>query len=207
MSFLLTRIRRVLADPPRERSTHHVNNAICAHWQTLFGSNDPRYFKAPVSAEISALLAQQKAHIEDAERKHQAYVTATLALWENKRNAFQLEATLGGLPRKCGPLKSSDYGTHWILFHWRPPRGGGPVWGYRVERSTDNVNFYLADMGVEPEITLLHQPQNVPLHYRVVAFNGWGDGPPSRVFSIQFDPDLSDLRDQKNHDKPAGGPA
>jgi len=35
-----------------------------------------------------------------------------------------------------------------------------------------------------------HQPQNVKLYYRVVAFNGCGDGPPGPVFGIQFDPTL-----------------
>ena len=98
------------------------------------------------------------------------------------------------MPGAPGPLHSADYGTHWILFHWQPPETGGPVWGYRVERSTDNVNFYMADMGVELEITLVHQPQNVKLYYRVVAFNGWGDGPSAGVFGIKFDPELVDRR-------------
>jgi len=46
MSYRLTRIRRVLAEPPQEESTHHVNNAVCAHWQTLFTS--PQFIKGSV---------------------------------------------------------------------------------------------------------------------------------------------------------------
>jgi hypothetical protein len=192
MSYLLTRIRRALADPPQEPFTHHLNNALCAHWKTLF-DRDSR-FAGKMSDEFRELWAEQQAACADAEAKHQAYVIASLAAWEIKRNMFKLEATLDGLPGAPGPLCSSDYGTHWILFHWEPPAAGGPVWGYRVERSADNRDFYLADMGVEPEIALLHQPQNVKLYYRVVPFNGWGDGPPGPVFGILFDPELVDAR-------------
>lgn len=192
MSFLLTRIRRALADPPQEPSTHHLNVALCAHWQTLFTGDS--HFNINMSDKLRELFAEQLAACADAEQKHQAYVAASLAEWEIKRNAFQLEATLGGLPGAPGPLCSSDYGTHWILFHWKVPATGGPVWGYRVERSPDNRDFYLADLGVEPEITLVNQPQNVKLYYRVVAFNGWGDGPPGPVFGVKFDPELVDAR-------------
>jgi hypothetical protein len=192
MSYRLTRIRRALADPPQEPFTHHLNNAICAHWKTLF-EGDTRLV-GKMSVELRELLAKQQKACAEAEQKHQAYVAASLTLWETKRNAFLLEATLGGLPGAPGPLRSADYGTHWILFHWQPPTTGGPVWGYRVERSADNRNFYLADMGVEPEITLVNQPQNVQLYYRVLAFNGWGDGPPSPGFGIQLDPALVDAR-------------
>ena len=69
----------------------------------------------------------------------------------------------------------------------------------------DNRNFYLADMGVEPEITLQHQPQNVKLYYRVLAFNGWGDGPPSPVFGIRFDPELVDEEKRKQPPKGESG--
>jgi hypothetical protein len=192
MSFLLTRIRRVLADPPQEQSTHHLNNAIGAHWKTLFTGDNQ--FTKNMSDGLREMFAQQQAACADAEEKHQAYVTASLAEWEAKRSAFQLEATLGGLPGAPGPLCSSDYGTHWILFHWEPPTTGGPVWGYRIERSPDNLHFYMADIGVEPEITLINQPQNVKLYYRVLPFNSWGDGPPGPVFGIKFDPELVDAR-------------
>jgi hypothetical protein len=191
MSYVLTRIRRVLAEPPEEKFTHHINNAICAHWKTLF--EDKKFLSKQPGAELLAIIAEQQKACADAEQKHQAYVAAALALWEAKRDAFKLEATLGGKPGQPGPLCSADWGTHWILFHWQPPETGGPVWGYRIERSDDNRNFYLADMGVEPEITLLHQPQNVKLYYRVVPFNGWGDGPSNGVFGIKFDPELVDL--------------
>jgi hypothetical protein len=196
MSYLLTRIRRVLAEPPQEPFTHHLNNALCAHWKTLF--EDKNFLKKPPNDELRALLAEQQKACADAEEKHQAYVTAQFTLWETKRAAFRIEATLGGLPGQPGSPRSADYGTHWILFHWEPPGIGGPVWGYRIERSDDNRNFYLADMGVEPEITLQHQPQNVKLYYRVVPFNGWGDGPPSPVFGIKFDPEIVDARKRKS---------
>jgi hypothetical protein len=196
MSFLLTRIRRALADPPQEPFTHHLNNALCAHWKTLF-ERDSRLKE--MSEELRDVLVKQQEACADAEQKHQAYVAATFAAWEAKRNAFQLESTFGGLPGPPGPLCSADYGTHWILFDWKAPETGGPVWGYRVERSTDNRHFYMADMGVEPEITLVHQPQNVKFYYRVLAFNGWGDGPPGPVFGILFDPELVDLRKRRSH--------
>jgi hypothetical protein len=192
MSFLLTRIRRVLADPPQEPFTHHLNNALCAHWKTLFTGDS--HFTIKMTDKLREMFAEQQKACADAEQKHQTYVATSLALWEAKRNAFQLEATLGGLPGPTGPLCSSDYGTHWILFDWQPPASGGPVWGYRVERSTDNRDFYMSDLGVEPEITLINQPQNVKLYYRVRAFNGWGDGPPGPVFGIKFDPKLVDAR-------------
>lgn len=191
MSFRLNRIRRVLADPPEEPFTHHVNNAICAHWKTLF--DDKKFLGKPPGEELTRLIAEQQKACAEAEIKHQVYVTAQLAIWELKRAAFVVEATLGGLPHRPGPLNSSDYGTHWILFHWTAPEAGGPVWGYRIERSTDNRNFFIADMGVEPEITLINQPRDVKLYYHVVPFNGWGDGPPSPVFGIKFDNELVDV--------------
>jgi hypothetical protein len=199
MSFLLTRIRRVLADPPEEKFTHHVGAAICAHWKTLF--TNPQFVGDKMTDELRAMFAEQQRCCEDAEQKHQIYVAAQLALWEAKRDAFQLDATLGGKPGQPGPLGSSDYGTHWILFDWKPPETGGPVWGYKIERSVDNRNFYLTDMGVEPEITLQHQPQNVKLYYRALAFNGWGDGPPGPVFGIRFDPELVDLAKRRKRPK------
>jgi hypothetical protein len=192
MSFLLTRIRRALAEPPEEPFTHHLNVALCAHWKSLF-ANETKLGRE-MGDELRASLEEQQKAGADAEQKHVAYVAATLAAWEAKRNAFQLEATLGGLPGAPGPLSSSDYGTHWILFHWPPPATGGPVWGYRVERSADNRHFYLADLGVEPEIALINQPQQVKLYYRVIPFNGWGDGPPGPVFGVKFDPELVDAR-------------
>jgi hypothetical protein len=190
MSYRLTRIRRVLAEPPQEPFTHHVNNAVCAHWKSLFTS--PQFMGDKLSDQLRAVFAEQERCCADAEEKHQRFVAAQLDLWEAKRDAFQLEATLGGQPGQPGPLGSADWGMHWILFHWQPPATGGPVWGYRIERSADNRDYYLADMGVEPEITVQHQPQNVKLYYRVVAFNGWGDGPPSPVFGIRLDPELVD---------------
>lgn len=199
MSFLLTRIRRVLAEPPEEEFTHHLSNAICAHWKTLF--TNPQFVGDQMSDELRAVFAEHQRCCADAEQKHQIYVAAQLALWEAMRAAFHIDATLGGKPGQPGLLCSADYGTHWILFDWKPPETGGPVWGYRIERSEDNRNFYLADMGVEPEITLEHQPQNVKIYYRVVAFNGWGDGPPSPVFGIMFDPELVDVGKRKKRPK------
>lgn len=199
MSYLLTRIRRVLATPPKEKYTHHVSNAIGAHWKTLFAS--PEFGCDKMGPELQNRLAEQQLAVAVAERDHQAYVTTTLTLWEVKRDLFQLDATLGGKPGQPGPLCSADYGTHWILFDWAPPETGGPVWGYHIERSADNENFYLADMGIEPEITLQHQPQNTKIYYRVAAFNGWGDGLPSPVFEITFDPELTDVAKRK---KPRG---
>jgi hypothetical protein len=186
MSYLLTRIRRALAESPEEELTSAVLAALIAHWASLF-AGDPVKF-ALLGPHLKALNGAA-AHSEEAQQR---YVTASLAEWEAKRAAFQLDATLGGPPGRPGPLWSADWGTHWILFDWKPPETGGPVWGYRIERSEDNRNYYLADMGVEPEIILQHQPQNVKFYYRVVPFNGWGDGPPSPVFGIMFDPELVD---------------
>ena len=200
MSFLLTRIRRVLAEPPQEKYTHHLNVAIAAHWKTLF--TNPKFVGDKLNDKLRDAFAEQQRASETAEQKYQDYVTAQLALWEAKRAAFQLDATLGGKPGQPGLLGSADYGTHWILFDWKPPTTGGPVWGYRIERSNDNQNFYLADIGVEPEIILQHQPQHVKLHYRCVAFNGCGDGPPSEVFVIQFDPELVDVAKRQKPGKP-----
>jgi hypothetical protein len=187
MSFVLHRIRRALAEPPEEPMTHALLVAINAHWKSLFEK------EIKMSAELAASVREMNQHAQvslDAEEKR---VTAELALWEAKRAAFRVEATLGGPPGTPGPLKSSDWGTNWVLFDWTAPETGGLPWGYRVERSTDNRDFYTVEMCINTEVTLIRQPQDQKFYYRVVAFNGWGDGAPGPVFGIKFDAALVDL--------------
>jgi hypothetical protein len=196
--FLLTRIRRMLADPPEEPHTHALNTALNAHWKSLFD------VEVKLSDKLRRNFAEMQRCAQIAEEKHLVFVAAELALWEAKRAAFQLEATLGGLPGQPGSLQSADWGTHWILFHWTEPATGGPVWGYRLERRAGRQPFYVADLGVEPEITLVNQPQGRVMHYRVVPFNGWGDGPPSAEFKIKFDPELRE-KGKRRKKKAASG--
>lgn len=184
MSFLLTRIRRALAG--QEPLTGAVMVAINAHWKGLIESDAS--MPAAMHKRIKDLQAACKTVLDAEEQR-----TATeLALWEAKRAAFDVESTLGGPPGKPGVLDSGDWGTHWILFYWSEPEEGGAPWGYRLERSADGVEFYPAEMTIDTEVTLLNQPQNQKLRYRVIAFNGWGDGPPSALFEIKFDPALVD---------------
>ncbi len=191
MSFLLTRIRRALAEPPQEEMTGPVLAALAAHWESLFAS-DPVKF-APLRPHIEGL----KADAARTEEAQQQYVTTTLAAWEARRAAFRLDATLGGLPGRPGGFESSDWGTHWILLDWKAPEAGGPVWGYRVERSTDNREFCVVDVCITTETTLLHQPQGQKFYYRVIPFNSWGDGPASNVFGIMLDAELVDSRKRR----------
>ena len=186
MSFVLYRIPKALAEPPEEPMTHALLVALAAHWKSLFDS-DPKKWDC-LGENLKGMQAQIKVALAADER----HVTCMLALWEAKRAAFQLDATLGGPPAAPGPLQSSDWGTHWILFCWTAPETGGLPWGYRVERSTDNRHFIPVEMCVDTEVTLLNQPQGQKFYYRIVAFNGMGDGPPSPVFGIKFDPALVD---------------
>jgi|GEM_PF-5612129 hypothetical protein len=199
MSFVLHRIRKALAEPPEEPMTHAVLVAVNAHWKSLFDK------EINLSDELAASVKEMNRHAQvslDAEEKR---VTCQLALWEAKRAAFQIEATLGGAPGTPGPLQSSDWGTNWILFEWTAPENGGLPWGYRVERSADNRDFYTAEMCVDTEVTLIRQPQGQKFYYRVVAFNGWGDGAPSPVFGIKFDTELVDLHKPKKSPKKDDG--
>ena len=193
VSFLLTRIRRALAEPPQEPMTHCLLVALSAHWKNLFEREHT------LSDELRPFIMEAQEKLQVAQEADQNHITCALAAWEAKRAAFYPETTLGGLPGRPGPLDSADWGTHWILFHWRAPETGGPVWGYRIERSGDNRHFYAAEMCIETEATLLHQPQGQKFYYRAVPFNGWGDGPPSAVFGTEFDPELVD---EENHREP-----
>ncbi len=193
MSFLLTRIRRALAEPPQEPMTGALLAALAAHWECLFASDPVKFALLRPHME---LLHADAARTEEAQ---QQYVTATLTAWEARRAAFQLDAALGGPPGRPGSLDSFDWGTHWILFHWTAPAAGGPVWGYRVERSLYNREFCVVDVCIATETTLLRQPQNQKLYYRTIPFNGWGDGPASSIFGIKMDAELVDWRKRQAH--------
>lgn len=194
MSFLLNRIRRALAQPPQEDMTGPLLQAVAAHWRCLFNS-EPAKFE-PLREHIEGL---EKAARQSQDAQQQC-ITADLAAMEAKHTAFPLDATLGGLPGQPGPLYSSDWGTHWILFKWSPPLAGGPVWGYRLERSADNREFCLMDVCIDSEVTLLNQPPNQKFYYHVVPFNGCGDGPASPVFGIKFDSELVDWHRRRSDD-------
>ncbi|MBI2929031.1 MAG: fibronectin type III domain-containing protein [Verrucomicrobia bacterium] len=181
--------------------THALELAITAHWQTL-SESDPKQWDR-LSPHLQQMQLACKESITAAER----HVAAQLAAWEAKRAAFQPEATVGGPPRQPGTLDSADWGTHWILFHWDPPSGGCEPWGYRLERSTDNREFFPVSLCVETEETLLNQPQGVKLYYRVVGINGFGDGPPSAVFGIKFDSELVDHRKRASVPRDVAGEA
>jgi hypothetical protein len=188
MSYLLTRIRRVLAEPPKEKATHAVLLAINAHWKSLY-ANDPTKL-----ACMGELLKEMEPQINVVVEADQNVVNTQLALWEARRAAYQLDTTLGGPPGSPGMLSSGDWATHWILFHWSEPETGAPVWVYRIERSADNREFYPVEVCVNTEVTLLNQPQDQKFYYRVVPFNGFGDGPPSGIFGVKFDAELVDHR-------------
>jgi hypothetical protein len=188
MSFVLHRIRRALADPVKEPLTHALLAALWAHWKSLHDSNPEKF------AGLREHLVPMEVQLQEAQEADEQHIGYKLALWEAKRAAFHLDVTLGGAPGATGPLQSSDWGTHWILFHWQPPETGALTWGYRVERSPDNQVFYPVEICVEPEVALLNQPQGQKFYYRVTAFNGFGDGPASPVFGIMFDPGLVDRR-------------
>jgi hypothetical protein len=188
MSFYLHRIRRALAEPPEEPMTHALRMALTAHWRTLYEDDPVKY------ACMAEHLKGMQAVVVQSDDSQEQLVTAVLAEWEAKRAAFRLEATLGGPPGKPGKLQAPDWGTHWVLFDWKAPATGGPVWGYRLERSADNRDFYLVDITIETEVTLQRQPPGRKFYYRVVPFNGWGDGPPSATVNLEFDPKVEDVR-------------
>ena len=105
MSFLLTRIRRALAEPPQEPMTGALLAALAAHWECLFASDPVKFALLRPHME---LLHADAARTEEAQ---QQYVTATLTAWEARRAAFQLDAALGGPPGRPGSLDSFDWGT------------------------------------------------------------------------------------------------
>lgn len=186
MSFRLHRIRKALADPAEEPMTHALLAALWAHWKSLYDSNPEKF------ASLREHLEPMTAQLQEAQDADEQHIGHKLTLWEAKRAAFHLDVTLGGAPGATGPLHSADWGTHWVLFDWKPAETGALTWGYRVERSADNQVFYPVEICVEPEVALLNQPQGQKFYYRVMAFNGFGDGPASPVFSLQFDPALVD---------------
>jgi hypothetical protein len=193
MSFLLTRIGRALAEPPKEAMTHALLTALNAHWKCLYDS-DPQKWHV-----MTEHIQHIQAGMTIANAANDKHITFSLAAWEARRAAFQLKATLGGPSEKSpGPLRSSDWGTHWILFDWAPSQTGALVWGYRVERSADNCVFYPVEVCVENEVALLNQPQNQKFYYRVIPFNGFGDGPPSAIFAVTFDAELIPLRQKSS---------
>ena len=183
------RLERFLADDPDVPPTSALLCAILVHWTRLYDS-DPQ--ERACLAEFIPPMKAKLAEVLELERK---LVETSMNLWEAQRAAMNPSTVVGIPPGPPAPWRSCDHRLNWCLLQWDPPETGGPPWGYRVERSTDNRHFVPVEITLTPEVLLLDQPEHVKFYYRVVAFNAFGDGPPGIVFGVMFGPDVAEEDD------------
>ncbi len=77
----------------------------------------------------------------------------------------------------CHPTPSGG-----LLFAWGLPPDGGPVEGYRIERTRQGREYELVQESARPSFALPPLPFNDGWFYRVTAFNARGQGAARWVF-------------------------
>jgi hypothetical protein len=110
------------------------------------------------------------------------------------RDAPQKLNALGWrLPRDGTPLQPPgetrditivSEGDTWAILRWKPPADGGAPAFYRIQRRQEGAPWDDAGITATTEQLMSNQPRGVQLHYRVIAVNKAGDGPPSATVTL-----------------------
>jgi hypothetical protein len=150
------------------------------------------------TAREEALAAQAQAVLTTARKRETLkaladLVKSDLRYAENhtRRNHVMLGSLGWGAPRPKAPLDAPGQVMGLTMLQelkdevrlgWKPPRDGGPVAAYRVQRRIRGAGDW-ADVAtaISPEIALTNQESGVELEYRVIALNKAGEGGPSNV--------------------------
>jgi hypothetical protein len=110
------------------------------------------------------------------------------------RDAPQKLSALGWrLPRGGTPLQRPgetrdltivSEGDTWAVLRWKPPADGGAPAFYRIQRRQEGAPWNDAGTATNAEQLMSNQPRRVELHYRVIAVNKAGAGPPSATVTL-----------------------
>jgi hypothetical protein len=110
------------------------------------------------------------------------------------RDAPQKLTALGWRPPRDGtplqpPGETRDItivseGDTWAIVRWNAPTNGGAPAFYRIQRRQEGAPWQDAGTTTGTEQLMSDQPRGVELHYRVIAVNKAGDGPPSATVTL-----------------------
>jgi len=154
-------------------------------------------FQAADTATVAAKAAFRSQHAAKDEALEELVdaVKANLRYAEIAvRDAPQKLSALGWrLPRDGTPLQPPgetrditivSEGDTWAILRWKPPADGGAPAFYRIQRRQEGAPWDDADTTTGTEQLMSNQPRGVQLHYRVIAVNKAGDGPPSATVTL-----------------------
>ncbi|NJL81991.1 MAG: fibronectin type III domain-containing protein [Chloroflexaceae bacterium] len=100
--------------------------------------------------------------------------------WGGRRERTSLQP-----PGQSRSLEAPRQGEGWVFLDWKEPTEGGTVAAYKVQsRPRTTETWQESGTAIASEITLVNQPRNTPLEYRVVAINKVGEGQPSNTVAV-----------------------
>ena len=100
--------------------------------------------------------------------------------WSGRKTKTQL-----AVPGQTRLLEAPKQGDGWVFLDWKPPADGGKVGAYTIERRGRPAGpWEQVATAILTEATLVEQPKQTELEYRIIAVNKAGDGPPSNTVEV-----------------------
>lgn len=100
--------------------------------------------------------------------------------WAGKKVATPLAP-----PGQVRLLEAPKQGKGWVFLDWKAPTAGGRPNAYKVQRRLrSGGNWKDAATAILTEATLVEQPVQTELEYRVVGINKAGQGQPSNTVEV-----------------------
>lgn len=100
--------------------------------------------------------------------------------WSGKAEGTALQ-----IPEQPRTLEAPQQGDGYVFLDWKEPIGGGAVAAYKIQRRERPAGAW-EEVGsaIPSEFTLINQPKNLELEYRIIAFNRAGESVPSNTAMV-----------------------
>jgi hypothetical protein len=99
--------------------------------------------------------------------------------WSTRRDGTPLQP-----PGETRDITIVSEGDTWAILRWKSPGNGGAPAFYRIQRRQEGAPWEDAGTTTNTEQLMSNQPRGAQLHYRVIAVNRAGDGPPSATVTL-----------------------
>lgn len=100
--------------------------------------------------------------------------------WSGKKAKTPL-----AVPGQTRLLEAPKQGAGWLFLDWKQPTEGGKAKAYKVQRRNRSAGTWkTVATAILSEITLVDQPKQAELEYRVIAINKAGEGQPSNTVAV-----------------------
>jgi hypothetical protein len=99
--------------------------------------------------------------------------------WSTRRDGTPLPP-----PGETRDITIVSEGDTWAILRWKSPGNGGAPAFYRIQRRQEGAPWEDAGTTTNTEQLMSNQPRGAQLHYRVIAVNRAGDGPPSATVTL-----------------------